>query len=69
LRLTPEQVAAGAAQYAVRMISHSFTSEREIRALVTESGLFLDSCRVREVPGEMASTLYCEFVAHRGPEC
>jgi SAM-dependent methyltransferase len=65
LGLSPEETASQAATYAERMISYSFRSVDELVHLLKDGGFDIDRLIKKEVPGEMASTLYCEVVARR----
>lgn len=59
------QIATMAANYARRMVSHSFRSIDEIVQLLRESGFDVVEMRARDTPGEMASTTYAEAIAIR----
>ncbi len=65
LGMSPEETATQAATYAERMVSYSFRSVDEVLRLLTEAGFSVPRLIQKEVPGEMASTLYCEIVAQR----
>lgn len=65
LGLSPEETASQAARYAERMVSYSFRSADEVSRLFSDAGFEIVRLVKNEVPGEMASTTYCDIVATR----
>jgi hypothetical protein len=65
LGVAPDTIANGAQRYAERMVSYPFRSEEESNLLWSKCGFHVEISRIKEVPGEMSSTMYIEIMAER----